>query len=107
MESVISEECSYKGFELESIPNRLKVYLIAMQINAVSRLFLKSRSYSIIDFFAGGGREILRGAALFPEKGFHVADVGAYRGWFTAISSKIVGSDGRIYSFEPEECFMF
>jgi FkbM family methyltransferase len=102
MESVISEEGSYKGFELESIPNRLKIYLIAMQINAVSRLFLKSRSYSIIDFFAGGGRKILRGTALFPEKGFHVADVGAYRGWFTAISSKIVGSGGRIYSFEPE-----
>jgi FkbM family methyltransferase len=48
------------------------------------------------------GGEILHGTALFPEEGFHVADVGAYRGWFTAISSKIVGSGGCIYSFEPE-----
>jgi len=73
-----------------------------MQINVVSRIFLKSKKLPLLDLFARGGREILCGTALFPEEGFHVADVGAYRGLFTAISSKIVDSGGRVYSFEPE-----
>jgi len=82
--------------------NRFKGYLIAMQVNAVSRIFLRSRRLSpFLDTFAAGGREILSGTALFPAKGFYVADVGAFRGWFTMISSKIVGSDGRVFSFEP------
>jgi FkbM family methyltransferase len=85
------------------MPNRLKIHLIAMQVNAVSRVFLRSRKLlPLLDLFGGGGREILYGTALFPEEGFHVIDAGAYRGWFTAISSKIVGSDGWVYSFEPE-----
>jgi hypothetical protein len=85
------------------IPDRLKVHLIAMQVNAISRIFLSSRKLPpLLDLFGGGGREILYGTTLFPEEGFHVIDVGAYRGWFTAISSKIVGFDGRVYSFEPE-----
>jgi FkbM family methyltransferase len=87
--------------------SRFKGYLIVMQVNAVSRIFLRSRKpvrRYLLNLFARGGREILRGTALFPEKGFYVADVGAYWGWFTVISSKIVGSGGRVFSFEPEPC---
>jgi FkbM family methyltransferase len=87
----------------EFIPTWLKVYLIAMQVNAVARMFVEGRATSCpVDLFGGAGGEILRGTALFPGEGYYVADVGAYRGYFTAISSKIVGSEGRIYSFEPE-----
>jgi hypothetical protein len=51
-----------KALNLERfIPSRLKVHLIAIQINVVSRIFLKSRSYlSPLDFFAGGGRDSSR-----------------------------------------------
>ena len=52
--------------------------------------------------FAGGGLEILYGTALLPEKGFFVADVGAYKGWYTTLCSKMVGPNGCVYSFEPE-----
>jgi FkbM family methyltransferase len=86
------------------IPNKLKAHIIGIQINTVSRVFLSAESLLsllVLDLF-GGGKEILCGTVLFPEEGFYVADVGAYRGWFTAISSKIVGSGGRVYSFEPE-----
>jgi len=85
------------------MPNRLRVHLIAMQVNAVSRVFLRSRKLlPLLDLFGGGGKEIFCGTAAFPVEGLYVADVGAYKGWFTAISSKIVGSSGHVYSFEPE-----
>jgi hypothetical protein len=85
------------------IPNRLIVHLIAIQVNVGSRMFLRSRSLStLLNLFAGGGREIFRGTALFPDRGFYVADIGAFRGWYTVISSVLVGSDGRVFSFEPE-----
>jgi FkbM family methyltransferase len=87
------------------IPNKLKAYIIGMQVNTISRVFLGAESLLpllVLDLFGGGGKEILRRTVLFPEEGFYVADVGAYRGLFTAISSKIVGSCGRVYSFEPE-----
>jgi FkbM family methyltransferase len=83
------------------MPSRLKVHIIAMQINAISRIFLGGEK-RIIDLFSRGGREILSGTALFPDEGFYVVDAGAFRGWYTTISSKIVGSNGFVLSFEPE-----
>jgi FkbM family methyltransferase len=85
------------------IPDWLEAHLIAIQVNAISRMLVeRTAPPSLLEFFGVTGREILHGTALFPEEGFFVADVGAYRGWYTAISSKIVGSNGRVYSFEPE-----
>jgi len=84
------------------IPNRLIVHLIAMQVNVSSRIFLRSRSLTLLNLFAGGGREIFYGTTLFPDRGFYVADIGAFRGWYTVISSVLVGSDGHVFSFEPE-----
>jgi hypothetical protein len=81
--------------------SRLKVHIIAMQVNTISRIFLGGEK-RIIDLFSRGGREIISGTALFPDEGFYVADVGAFRGWYTTIASKIVGSNGFVLSFEPE-----
>lgn len=39
---------------------------------------------------------------LLPNKGFHVADVGAYVGFWTRLSSRLVGCQGRVYGFEPD-----
>ncbi len=87
------------------IPSRLKSLLIAGQINTVTRMFLASRKlFPKLNLYllARGGNEILQGTALFPEKGFYVVDIGAFRGWYTLISALIVGSNGFVYSFEPE-----
>jgi FkbM family methyltransferase len=89
----------------EFIPDWLKAHLIAIWVNAISRMLVERKTPPpLLELFGVAGREILHGTALFPEEGFFVADVGAYRGWFTAISSKIVGSNGCVYSFEPEPC---
>jgi FkbM family methyltransferase len=81
--------------------SKLKVHIIAMQVNTISRIFLGGEK-RIVDLFGRRGREILSGTALFPDEGFYVADVGAYRGWYTTIASRIVGSNGFVLSFEPE-----
>lgn len=47
------------------IPNRLIVHLIAMQVNVSSRIFLRSRSLTLLNLFAGGGREIFMGQLYF------------------------------------------
>jgi FkbM family methyltransferase len=52
--------------------------------------------------FLGGAREIWSCTALLSSRGFFVADVGAYRGWYTVLAGLLVGSTGHIYSFEPE-----
>jgi FkbM family methyltransferase len=52
--------------------------------------------------FLGGAREIWSCTALLPSRGLFVADVGAYRGWYTVLAGLLVGSTGHIYSFEPE-----
>lgn len=83
--------------------NELLSLLIAMSIHIVSSIFLKSwKLPSLLNPLAKRGEEILSGTALFPEEGFHVVDVGAYRGWYTTLSSKMVGQRGLVYSFEPE-----
>jgi hypothetical protein len=51
------------------MPSRLKVHIIAMQINAISRIFLGGEK-RIIDLFGRGGREILSGTAFFQMKDF-------------------------------------
>jgi FkbM family methyltransferase len=87
------------------IPSKLKSILIAIQVNTVTRTFLASRKlFPKLNLYllARGGNEILQGTALFPEKGFHVVDIGAFRGWYTLISALIAGSNGFVYSFEPE-----
>ena len=38
---------------------------------------------------------------LYP--GMTVADVGAYVGYFTVLASRLVGSAGRVFAFEPDE----
>jgi hypothetical protein len=84
------------------IPNRLKAYIIAIQVNTLSRTFLRSKKLSALPNLFAGGEQILSGTALFPDEGFYVADVGAYRGWYTTIASRIVGSNVFVLSFEPE-----
>jgi FkbM family methyltransferase len=60
------------------------------------------KSLARITPFLGGAREIWGCTALLPSRGFFVADVGAYRGWYTVLAGLLVGSTGHIYSFEPE-----
>jgi len=52
--------------------------------------------------FLGGAREIWGCTALLPSNGLFVADVGAYRGWYTVLAGFLVEPTGHIYSFEPE-----
>ena len=37
----------------------------------------------------------------FIEPGMVVLDVGANKGWFTCLASRLVGEDGKVYSYEP------
>lgn len=39
---------------------------------------------------------------LLPDEGFYAADVGAYVGFWTCLSSRLVGTSGRVYGFEPD-----
>jgi hypothetical protein len=55
--------------------------------------------------FLGGAREIWGCTALLPSNGLFVADVGAFRGWYTVLAGLLVGPTGHIYSFEPERKF--
>jgi hypothetical protein len=50
-----------------------------------------------------GGGQTRSGAVLFPYKGLYVADIGAYKGYYTLLASLIVGPSRHVYSFEPEE----
>jgi len=80
------------------LPNSLKTLLIPLQVN-FTLFFL--RGMPIPEILSIGGREILGGTALLPDKGFHVDDVGACRGWYTVLAGKLVGSEGHVYTFEP------
>ena len=60
------------------------------------------KSLARITPFLGSAREIWSCTALLPSRCFFVADVGAYRGWYTVLAGLLVGSTGHIYSFEPE-----
>jgi len=82
------------------LSNSLKHLLIPLQVNFTLFLFL--RGMPISEILSIGGREILGGTALLPDKGFHVADVGAFRGWYTVLAGKLVGLEGHVYAFEPE-----
>ncbi|MEM2613511.1 MAG: FkbM family methyltransferase [Nitrososphaerota archaeon] len=84
------------------MPNTCKGILIAIKQACILNMFLKQRYIPILNLLAEGEKEILYGTALFPGSNFYVADVGAYRGYYTILSSKIVGPQGHVYSFEPE-----
>jgi len=87
------------------VPKELKESGTALGIGIVCEAFLKAKWMSkmlIKTPLATGGREMFDETALFPEKGFVVVDVGAYKGWYTFLVSKMVGACGHVYSFEPE-----
>ena len=88
------------------LPEKLKRFAMAFFIGVTCVTYCRARQLCLAltkTPSATGSKEIFRGThALLPKRGFFVADVGAYRGWYTALASKIVGSDGHIYSFEPE-----
>jgi FkbM family methyltransferase len=60
------------------------------------------KSLARITPFLGSAREIWSCTALLPSRGLFVADVGAYKGWYTVLAGLLVGPTGHIYSFEPE-----
>lgn len=80
-------------------PSKIKCYAMAFHVSVVLKAF--SWRIPLGRYWLGAG-EILEGTAIFPTEGFHVIDVGAYRGYYTAISSVLVGPKGYVYSFEPE-----
>jgi hypothetical protein len=55
--------------------------------------------------FLRGTREIWGCTAILTSKGLFVADVDAFRGWYTVLAGLLVGATGHIYSFEPERKF--
>lgn len=54
-------------------------------------------------YLAGGGYETLT-VRMFRDairRGMAVADIGAHIGYFTLIAARLVGSEGRVWAFEP------
>ena len=76
----------------------------AVQAYWASKIISKHNStVPVLRRIIGGGGQIWSGAVLLPYKGFYVADIGAYRGYYTVLASFLVGPAGHVYSFEPEE----
>jgi FkbM family methyltransferase len=105
---------SGKGFGLGKIPGAMKVHIFLFnQLLPVETVLIQVQgSKMYVNPHSGVGVNLLRSKVHEPnltrlfkqaiEEGTVVVDVGAHIGYYTLIASKLVGTKGKVYAFEPE-----
>ena len=80
--------------------SRLFIFLFNPFVIEDSKLYLPLDE---IQFLTGYERDKVKLIKKITKKGDVILDVGAHIGYYTMLFAKIIGSEGKIFAFEPDK----